>query len=149
MAKVTSTSSRRRIWLPFILVLVIVLWYRKSKRPQSYESPGWNVVDFQVKDYKSREETYVADTAEEDLLDQHGTYRQPGHNHHGYHDHQAQIDAIRDRPAFQQQQLSYDALQDKIQQFIQWNRPSTDHWPAWHDYDEADYDPNRWEALDR
>ncbi|KAK5083939.1 hypothetical protein LTR05_006446 [Lithohypha guttulata] len=149
MARVTSTSSRRRIWLPFILVLIIVLCYRKSKRVQSYESPGWNVIDFQVKDYKSREEIYVADTAEEDFLDQHGTHRQPGHNHHGYHEYQAQIDAIRGRPAFQQQQLSYDALQDKIQQFIQWNRPSTDHWPAWHDYDDADYDPNRWEALDR
>lgn len=143
MARVTSTTTRRRIWLPVVLVILFTLWYRRQYSVTKVQPrPKWDVVDFQIKEHKSNQDAYVDDAEPEGIRHRHG-------HEHIQHDYQAQIDAIRDKPAFQQQQLSYDALQDKIQQFIQWDRPSTDHWPAWHDYDNADYDPNRWEALDR
>lgn len=137
MARVTPTSSRR-LWLPIVVVLAIALWYRHSQ--PTHKSPAWNVVDFQIKDYPSKEEGY-SDKAGS-FQDQHRPYRID-------QNYQAEIEAIRNRPAFQQQQLSYDELQGRIQQFIQWDRPYTDHWPAWHDYDNTDYDPNRWEAMYR
>ena len=79
-----------------------------------------------------------------------GHDRSHGHGHqHLHNQYEAEINAIRNRPDFQEHQSSYDELQHRIAQFIQWNRPSTDHWPSWHEYDDKDYDPNRWEALDR
>lgn len=137
MARITATSPRRRAWLPFILLIVFVLWYRKHH--DALRQP-WSVVDFQIKDY--RHDGGADRGHEASFLDR----DRPPKN---AQDHQPQIDVIKSRPAFQQQQLSYHELQQKIQDFIQWDRPSTDHWPAWHDYDQTDYDPNRWEALDR
>lgn len=137
-ALVASDMAFRRLWLPFVLVIAITLWYRQSQpKPKS---PNWNVVNFQIKDYQSKEEAYAHKAGS--FQDQQRPYRLD-------QNYQAEIEAIRNRPAFQQQQLSYDELQGRIQQFIQWDRPYTDHWPAWHDYDNADYDPNRWEGMDR
>ena len=46
------------------------------------------------------------------------------------------------------QHASYKETQDRIQEFIKWERPNTpNHWPGWDDYRETDYDPNRWEGL--
>lgn len=134
-----ATSSRRRIWLPIVIVLAFVFWYRHA-HSSSGPSP-FNVVDFQIKDYQSKEEA--------DSQDRAGSFQDRQRPYRIGLDYQAEIEDIKNRPAFQQQQLSYDELQDRIQQFIQWDRPYTDHWPAWHDYDNADYDPNRWEAMDR
>lgn len=63
--------------------------------------------------------------------------------------YQTQLDPVKNPSNLEYPQLSYDELQDRVYQFIQWDRPSTDHWPTWHDYDQATYDPNRWEAMDR
>lgn len=142
MARVTATSTRRRIWLPIAAVLAIAFWYRHSH--PSYDPPKWNVVDFQIKDYQMKEEAYA--NKADSFHSRQRPYRMGQDQDPDYH---AEIEAIRNRPAFQQQQLSYDELQDRIQRFIEWDRPYTDHWPAWHDYDNADYDPNRWEAMDR
>jgi len=138
MAIATATSSRRRIWLPIALVLAVAFWYRQ--RSPSYTPPKWDVVDFQVKGYPSQEKAYSNKLGS--AQDRERPYRTD-------RNYQAEIEAIRDGPAFQQQEISYDELQVRIQQFIQWDRPYTDHWPAWHDYDNADYDPNRWEGMDR
>lgn len=139
MARVSSAPSRRRIWLPLTLVICFALWYR-NHHSGGTKAPKWDVVDFQIQDYKSKEEAYAHHA---------GSFRdrdKPNHYAQGY---EAEMAALRSRPAFQQQQMSFDELQGRIQEFIQWDRPSTDHWPAWHDYDDADYDPNRWEAMDR
>lgn len=154
MARVTSSSSRRRVWLPLVLILFFIVWYRNTKSV-SYSPPRWDVVDFQIKE--SRERDRSLDDESETWFDHNGAhFGDPSHSHsHGHsrqhlkNQYEAAIDAIRARPAFQQHQISYDELQDKIAHFIQWERPSTDHWPSWHDYDDKDYDPNRWEALDR
>lgn len=43
---------------------------------------------------------------------------------------------------------SYSEIQEKIKEFIQWDRPDTPgHWPGYGDYVNKDYDPNRWEGL--
>lgn len=152
MARVAPTSSRRKIWIPIILILGFTCYYGRHHNDPQYRPPRWNVIDFQIKDYNSQEELYSDTSAS--FLDQNRIHR-PAHDPYSHHDHhahrkfQAEIEEIGNQKAFQQQQLIYDELQDKIQQFIAWDRPATDHWPAWHDYDKADYDPNRWEALDR
>lgn len=149
MARVASTSSRRKIWLPIIFILVFAWYYRRNRNEPQYRPAQWNVIDFQIKDYKSQDELYSDTSAS--FLDQ-SRFDHPAHGHHNHHAHrkfQAQIEEIANVEAFQQHQMIYDELQNKIQQFITWDRPSTVHWPAWHDYDKADYDPNRWEALDR
>lgn len=124
--------------MPVAFFLAFALWYRNHHT--DHLVPKWNVVDFQIKDYRMQEEAY---------LNHANDFRDRERLHRKVHNYQDQVEDIGSRPAFQQQQLSYDELQDKIQQFIQWDRPHTDHWPAWHDYDNADYDPNRWEAMDR
>jgi len=129
MTRVTHKTSWRRFFLPLILLVAFIFWYRKAQTTRS--SPKWYIVDFQIKDYRSQEKPLQNDFSDADR-----PYR-------------AQLDDVQDGPAFQQQQQSYDGLQSRIKDFIQWERPSTDHWPAWHDYDNADYDPNRWEAMDR
>lgn len=126
MARVFSVSGRR-LWLPVGLILFLIVWVRKTHT----DIPRWNVIDFQIKDYKSKEDPY-SDSDQADAFPRENSY-------HSQNDYRADIEAIRKRPYFQQQQLSYDQLQDRIQEFIQWDRPSTDHWPAWHDYDSADY----------
>lgn len=121
-----------------VIIVCFVLWYRKNH--SNINSPRWDVVDFQIKDFGSKEGAHSNNA---------DSFLNREKQHHLADDYQAEIDEIKSRPAFQQQQLSYDELQDRIQEFIQWDRPYTDHWPAWHDYDDADYDPNRWEAMDR
>lgn len=133
----SATSTRRRSWLFLIGLTSILLWYRKycsSTRAQ----PKWDVVDFQIKPQTAKDDSTSV---------REGSYRDgqlvPSK------DQSTQVDSLNIGGDFHQQQISFDELQDKILDFIQWNRPSTDHWPAWHDYDQAAYDPNRWEALDR
>ena len=120
------------------MVGLFMFWYRHGSNDQ--RSPGWNVVDFQIKDYRTKEEA---------LTNNAGSFNNRDKPNQRQQDSLGQIEELRSRPAFQQQQLSYDELQERIFEFIQWDRPWTDHWPAWHDYDNADYDPNRWEAMDR
>lgn len=143
--RVGSTSSRRRLWLPLALTVAFIWYYRRSHHSSDHQ-PRWNVVDFRV---NNNEDAYIDDAAP--YFEGHGSY--PGAHSHFDHqrhrDHFAEIEEIRNQHSFHQQQIKYDNLQDKIQQFIQWDRPSTNHWPAWHDYDDADYDPNRWEGLER
>lgn len=44
---------------------------------------------------------------------------------------------------------TYQQLQEKIQNFIDWTPPDIpNHWPSWDEYKDKDYDPNRWEGLD-
>ena len=42
---------------------------------------------------------------------------------------------------------SADDTQAYVEQMIQWDRPDVGHWPAYGDYVDANYDPNRWEAF--
>ena len=138
------------MWLPIVLIFVSGLWYRNSHKVYS-PPPAWKVVDFEIREHQTSKDLH-SDRAES-LFDRDAHHRaghshQSLHNNHDFHDYQSDMVAAKDR-AFQQQQISYDEVQDKIQEFIQWDRPNTDHWPAWHDYDRADYDPNRWEAMDR
>lgn len=154
MARIASSSCRRRLWLPVFLIFALAIWYRESTY-SSYKTPRWDVVDFQIKE--SKEKDWSLHETPETWFDHNGVHvsdSENGRKHHHSHQYlhnqyEAEIDAIRNRPAFQQHQSSYDEIQDRIAHFIQWNRPSTDHWPSWHEYDDKDYDPNRWEALDR
>lgn len=132
-------STRRRTWLLLVLLIAFVWWYRKQSKPTRIQ-PKWNVVDFKLgppradRDAQSIRESTFGSQEKFLKLEEH---RQLGN------------DATNEPELLHQHEISHDELQDKIHNFIQWNRPLTDHWPAWHDYDQAAYDPNRWEALER
>lgn len=122
-----------------MLFTTLIWWYYRSSST-THVQPKWTVVDFEVKTHRGSDDFY---SIRKGLLPD--ADRPPGLAE----EHQAYIVADNNEPSDKQQLLSYDELQDKIHDFIQWDRPSTDHWPSWHEYDQATYDPNRWEAMDR
>lgn len=119
--------GRRLYGVLGLTVVCLILWYSHSQLVPS--SPGWEVVDFRITEDLPDKNTYQLHPPLTDVNE-----ASPSHP---------------PSDPYQQHRWSSEELQVRIKNFIRWERPSTDHWPAWSDYEKLDYDPNRWEGMDR
>lgn len=126
-------SYRRRFYFFFLVLAIVHFLYWCHFSYFTDDQTEWDIVDFRITPYASEGNVLERIQA---LSDDDDIGRDSISNAGRY-------------AMFQQQQSLHDGVQSKIQDFIQWERPSTDHWPTWSDYEHTDYDPNRWEAMDR
>lgn len=127
-SNLASLTTSRRICLPLFLLLSLVIWRSTVPSPEREKLPEFEVVDFHIKDYQARDA--------------------------GYREKAQRLEAtsstaVTSSLSVSTPSLSHKQLQKDLQEFVKWDRPSTEHWPPWYEYDGKEYDPNRWESFER
>lgn len=128
VSNLASLSTSRRICIPLVLLIVLVIWKPTVSNISQEIPPDFEVVDFYIKDYRAHDAGYRDKT-------QHVETISP-----------TAVTSVNGASA---SSLSYEQLRIELRGFVNWDRPNTDHWPSWHDYDDKEYDPNRWESFER